>query len=359
MQLIDFVDACDVRSKKDMEIFELLCYYQTKESGAPSFNPKKMRPMYEESGIAMPDPVKLKNEAIRCGSFRPYGIEGTLKFSKDRIRLLEKEYGHLWENIVAPKAPGAPKGTAVRLMDFADACGMHSKDANGNLELLCYYLAKERGEKTFHVRGMGQLYEDAGLAVPDIPSLEKHAKRHDSFKTIGIDGSVVFVPEVFASLDLKYRSMWDNASVRPAPTAVAPTASEVIDEDKFCGRKDGFDRLIRQINSSYRDGSFDACAAVMRRLLEASLIFAFQSNGMEKEITDGNGYADLHSLVRKAAGCAVLGLSGRTDVLTDISIIGDYSGRGPTYTFGANDINSVRIAYREVLEALFSASKLL
>jgi hypothetical protein len=44
-------------------------------------------------------------------------------------------------------------------------------------------------------------------------------------------------------------------------------------------------------------------------------------------------------------------------VLSDVVRIGDYSGQGPMYTLGANDINSLRVAYRNVLEVLFSAFK--
>ena len=358
MQLIDFIDACDIASKTEIERFELLCFYLAMEKGTGAFSPKKMLGLYGEAGLAAPDPAAIKKEASKHASFRPYGIEGTLKFERNAFRALEKEYGHLWEGVAVPQRAkaNAPRAAAVRLADFADACGLRSGTEEDVFELICYYLARERGVTSFYPRNILETYEDAGIAVPDKPAFEKMAKKHGSFQTVGIDGSVVFRPGVYESVDGKHGHMW--SSVQTGPTAAAPSCSEVIDESRFCGKREGFDRLIVQINSSYRSGSFDACAAVMRRLLESALVLAFQTNGADADIANDGRYDSLSDIITKADRVGLLNEQILKD-LKDVSGIGDYSGRGPMYTFGANDINSVRLAYRNAIEALFSVSKIL
>ncbi|MDR2866086.1 MAG: hypothetical protein LBV13_01580 [Methanomassiliicoccaceae archaeon] len=348
-----------MRSKNDTEVFELLCYYLAKEDGAVSFSVKKMGQVYEDARISMPDKTSLKKDVLRCGSFRPFGIEGTLKFSKDGFRSLDKAYGHFWGAAdVKKETTGAVvRGGTVRLTDFADICRMTKNTEAENFELLCYYLTKERSEKAFSARVMMDVYEDAGLARPDRPSFEKLVKKHGSFKPIGIEGTLAFKPEAFGPLDSRYGHLWANSITPAARPGSVPEGVGILDETKFCGRRDGFDKLIGQINSAYRDGSFDSCAVVMRRLLEACLVLSFRSNGMENEISFNGRYLCLGDIVKKVIEKNAFGLSEKD--LRDASGIGDYSGHGPTYNFSANDINSARTAYRNVLDMLFRASKII
>ena len=356
MQLMDFIDACNIRSKNETEVFALLCYYAMKENGMIAFSVKKMMYMYGEAGLAEPDTATLKKDAAKCGTFRPFGIEGTLKFNKEAIRAFERTYGHLWDNSARPKTKDTPAGIyKVRLGIFTDACEMPSKDRTEGLELLCYYVAKEKDGRSFSVREVLDLYEEAGLGAPDRSSLEKQMRKHASFRRVGIDGSLEFHSGAFAAIDVLYGKIWNNAN--ETPKSSAPSCSEVIDEKRFCGVREGLDKLIIQVNSSYRDGSYDSCALVMRRLLEAVLIYSFQTAGLEKEISDNGRYQCFDDIVKKAVSNKALSVSQAADDLLKASSIGDYSKQGPMYTFSANDINSVRTAYRNVLDTLFSALK--
>ncbi|MDR0790954.1 MAG: hypothetical protein LBE47_00260, partial [Methanomassiliicoccaceae archaeon] len=294
MQLIDFVDACDIGSKSTAENFGLFCYYLFKENGAGSFSVKNVAEMYGEAGLPVPELSSLKKEVRNCGYFRPYGIEGTLKFTKDQLRALDKKYGHMWSNTV--KISPETQRVSVPLKNFIEACSMASRTDIENFGLLCYYLAKENGYEHFMIRNMIDVCEDAGLTRPERSALEKEVRKSGSFRLKSFDGSVEFTPDAYRALDDAHGHMW---TVVNAPVA-APVNCEVIDEAKFCGKREGLDRLIIQINSTYRDGSFDACAAVMRRLLEVSIIFAFQSNGMEKDVRGADGrYLCLDALIDK------------------------------------------------------------
>lgn len=53
----------------------------------------------------------------------------------------------------------------------------------------------------------------------------------------------------------------------------------------------------RQMNGSYSAGWYDACAVMMRRLLESAIIEAFEARKIDEKIKDGNGdFFDLIAL---------------------------------------------------------------
>jgi len=238
---------------------------------------------------------------------------------------------------------------AMPIIDFTEACDIRSRTEIERFVLLCYFKVKERNESQLSLRKVSGLYKEAGLDIPDKATLVDDIKNSSSFRHYGIEGTLRFAQTAFEELDKEYGHLWNSV-------AGVPAGSEILDEERFCGKREGFDRLVIQINSSYRNGSHDACASVMRRLFEASMIFAFQSKGMEDMIRSDVGYVPLEDMVKMIADTDAFGLSGRADDLSAVTKMGDYSGRGPAYTFGANDINSVRAVYRDLLSILYDMS---
>jgi hypothetical protein len=60
-------------------------------------------------------------------------------------------------------------------------------------------------------------------------------------------------------------------------------------------------RVGRQMNGAYDAGWYDACAVMMRRLLETVIIEAFEKKGLDSKIKDGSGeFLMLTSLVNAA-----------------------------------------------------------
>jgi len=349
MRLIDFADACNMNSKTEIEVFELMCYHETKENGVTVFYIKKILIKYEDAGIALPDVSSLKKEIHKYISFRQHGVENAVRFRKETFRSLDKTYGHLWER--SRTLDGTMNKTNLRLKEFVDICGLTAKTDIERFELLCYYLYREKGMTSFHVRKMFDVFDDAEITVADKSALKKRVKESESFRTVSIDGAVSFTPGILRTLNREHGHMWESAPV----TNVDPVAEiEVIPEEKFCGRRETFDRFIVQINETYRNGSYDACASVMRRLFEASVILSFRSAGKEDDILVDGRFVCFDELVKKASEAFP---SLNPDDLITISKIGDYSRLGPMYTFGANDINSVRSAYRDLLDPLFRLSE--
>ena len=93
-------------------------------------------------------------------------------------------------------------------------------------------------------------------------------------------------------MEKEYAVLWeDNITI--------DSDSELIDEQKFVGKRKYLDQLIYQINHSYANNCYDAVAVLMRRLFEVLLVLSYQNYGIDDQIKDstGKGYIMLDGIV--------------------------------------------------------------
>ena len=77
--------------------------------------------------------------------------------------------------------------------------------------------------------------------------------------------------------------------------------SELIDEQKFVGKRKYLDQLIYQINHSYANNCYDAAAVLMRRLFEVLLVLSYQNYGIDVYFNEKrNGISSFSSATLKA-----------------------------------------------------------
>jgi hypothetical protein len=117
----------------------------------------------------------------------------------------------------------------------------------------------------------------------------------------------------------------------------------------------------RQMNGCFVKGWYDACAVMMRRLLEISIIEAFEAKAIAAKIKDGNGnYVQLSDLVSKALAEPTWTLSrnAKRD-LPKLREIGHRSAHGRYYHATRDDIEAVRQSARVVIEEFLHHAQLL
>lgn len=117
----------------------------------------------------------------------------------------------------------------------------------------------------------------------------------------------------------------------------------------------------RQMNGTYGMAWFDAAAVLMRRLLEISIIEAFEAKGVESSIkdTDGN-YVQLSGLVSSALCEPSLKLSRNSKkALPKLKNIGHMSAHGRYFTAQQGDLSDVQLDFRVVIEELLKHAGLL
>lgn len=117
----------------------------------------------------------------------------------------------------------------------------------------------------------------------------------------------------------------------------------------------------RQMNGAYGMAWYDAAAVMMRRLLEISVIEAFEAKGVESNIKDAAGnYFQLSGLVTSALREPSLKLSRNAKkALPKLKDIGHMSAHGRYFTAQKTDLDDIQPGCRVVVEELLKHADLL
>lgn len=119
--------------------------------------------------------------------------------------------------------------------------------------------------------------------------------------------------------------------------------------------------IAKQMNGCFREGWYDACAVMMRRLVEIAIIEAFEHHKIENKIKDGRGnYFQLSELIDRALAESTLRLSRNTKTeLPKLRDIGHRSAHGRHFTAQKSDVTKVEDGVRVVLEEFLRHANLL
>ena len=115
------------------------------------------------------------------------------------------------------------------------------------------------------------------------------------------------------------------------------------------------------MNGCFREGWYDACAVMMRRLVEIAVIEAFEHKGIANKIKDANGnYFQLTELIDRALAEAALKLSRNAKTeLPKLKNLGHRSAHGRYFTAQKPDIEKMEDGVRVVVEELLTHAGLL
>jgi hypothetical protein len=165
----------------------------------------------------------------------------------------------------------------------------------------------------------------------------------------------VFVPETkpedrlqaCRELTLSLRTTWKQASpAAPASTALFPLTILATTKRAYLLS------VGRQMNGCYEAGWFDACAVMMRRLIELAIIEAFEAKGIANKVQDAAGnFFQLSELIAAAISEPKLSLSRNAKTaLPQLRDVGHRSAHGRYFNAKPEDIERVRSGCRVVVE---------
>ena len=243
----------------------------------------------------------------------------------------------------------------MKLLDYKRAVELDANNQINRAVLLCYFHYKSTGEQVFEMKGIQELFSDAGYKQINNSRVKKYLLDKKLMRIPkGMKTSLEFVPTILQELEQKYSSLW-------ADTDTITSESELIDENKFGGKRGFLTRLIKQINHSYANNCYDATAVLMRRLFEVLLVLSYQNLGIDNQIKDssGSGYIMLESIVKNAKNNQGLKLSRIKNEFDTFRMVGNFSAHSITYTAGRKDIDDIKINYRVMLEELYNKAGLL
>lgn len=117
----------------------------------------------------------------------------------------------------------------------------------------------------------------------------------------------------------------------------------------------------RQMNGCYSAGWYDPAVVMMRRLIEISIIEAFEGRSLAHKIKDTKGdYLHLSDLIDRALAEGTWTLSRNTRrILPQLRDVGHMSAHGRYYTARKEDIERVRQGCRVAVEEFLHHANLL
>jgi len=118
----------------------------------------------------------------------------------------------------------------------------------------------------------------------------------------------------------------------------------------------------KQMNGCFKAGWYDGCAVMMRRLLETSIIEAFEARGLEANIQDPltKDFFQLTPLVNAALAETSWNLPKNVrKYLPDLRDLGHKSAHNRYYVAKPPDIDKLAGVYREAVEAFLHLGNLL
>jgi hypothetical protein len=125
------------------------------------------------------------------------------------------------------------------------------------------------------------------------------------------------------------------------------------------GTREYIERIVHQINGCYASGWYDACAVMIRRLIETLIIEAFEAHSIQAKIKDpGGNYLYLRDLIAKALDESVWGLSRNVKkVLPRLKDMGDQSAHSRRFIAQRDDIDRVISDIRAVTQEFVDIAK--
>lgn len=164
--------------------------------------------------------------------------------------------------------------------------------------------------------------------------------------------------EAERELTFALRTTWADGA-RSAPAA---SRDAIIPSDLLQQTRRGYLIIIgRQINGCFQHEFFDACAVMMRRLFEISIIEAFEGRGLEGKIKDAAGnYLQLTDLISRTLAEQSFRLSRNTSrALPRLRDYGHLSAHGRAFSARKADIEGIQTDYRVAVEELLRIAGLL
>lgn len=245
----------------------------------------------------------------------------------------------------------------MKIIDFIDILKINEKNEAEKATLLCFYHSKEGDELDFSLSRIASIMIDSGYNAPNTSRLKEQLIKGKNKAFIVKRNSCItlsFIPAVYQRIEQEIGYLWENDEE-------IESEGTLIDENKFCGKRNYLDKLIFQINHSYENNCYDAAAVLMRRLFELLLIMAYQNIGIDNEIKDpnGSGYKMLDGIVKNAIGNSKLKLSRIKMDFDSFRLVGNNSAHGIFYIAGKKDIDDIKIKYRVMLEELYNKAGLI
>ena len=115
--------------------------------------------------------------------------------------------------------------------------------------------------------------------------------------------------------------------------------------------------MVFQLNGCYDYGFYDACATMIRRLMESLIIEIYIHRGRHREIQNDGVFVGLEKLITHVKADTKLTLGRNTPkTMTEVKQLGDTAAHDRVYITSKQDIDDLLARYRRMVQDLLAAS---
>lgn len=135
--------------------------------------------------------------------------------------------------------------------------------------------------------------------------------------------------------------------------------NQVIDFALVRGTRGYLEKVVNQINGTYEHGWYDACAVMLRRLMETLIIESYENVGAATNIKNSEGdYPQLSDLIKFAKNEPAFGLSRNAKKgLDKLKNIADQAAHSRRFNANRNDIESILPEIRTLVQEFVSIAR--
>lgn len=239
----------------------------------------------------------------------------------------------------------------MTLERFRDEANLASLNEVGKVCHLAFYHLKKHKVDEFTAGDAAAWLTELRYSKPNVSRLHDNLRatrdtvRGNKSNSFRLHGDFVTKLEgKFPQLAEKSQDIIDSGSILP--------------EVEYQKTRGYIESLAKQINAAYEHNLFDACAVLMRRLLEVLLILSYRHLKIESAIQDGNGnYHMLDGIIGDAKTNSTLALSRNSKAcLETFRQLGNFSAHKIEYTCRREYITPHIQEYRALFSELLHKS---
>lgn len=242
----------------------------------------------------------------------------------------------------------------MNIKDFNKIISLGDRTEIEKAFYLAYYLCKMCGAEDFNIDDLCNSFGVLDFSQPNKARLKGKIQKSQLFIKGKRANSFRLHSNSVKKLEAEYPQVTEKSEEIIFGDSILPAAL-------FISTRGFIESLSKQVNACYENNLFDACAVMMRRLLEVCLILSYEKLGIEQEIIDGNNnYKQLNQIVANAKANSTLALSRNTKAcLEDFRTVGNFSAHKIYFGAKKQDIKKVALEYRATIEELLYKSGVL
>jgi hypothetical protein len=140
---------------------------------------------------------------------------------------------------------------------------------------------------------------------------------------------------------------------KPPEEGLLPESEQVIAHSLVRNTRGYIEKIAYQINGTYEHGWYDACAVMIRRLVETLIIEAFEKHGIANKIQNNGDFLFLRDLITATLNEPAWNLGRNTkQALPKLKDVGDRSAHSRRFVAHRSDIAKITSDLRIVVQEL-------